>query len=239
MAERDPIELIKEQLNRVDGLAGLHADDQMFKEWHSETKTILEKTFSPKSVHYQNFLALRFREITVKAFASREIDRINAQRYKRDLDNVRNILHGAMKELTLDRTLFKRIQTTPKSVEVSLKGEYFLSSGIEEADSIQAIEKAFEGSGLSAMNSTEALQRGEPFDQRIEKIKGARLGIYDLSDPGKREALVELGAALGLGRRVIVICKIGCSIPDSIKSVDLIEYEDLPSLSEKLRKAIK
>ena len=239
MAERDPVELIKEQISRAEGLAGLHADHETFENWHSETKTILEKIFSPKSVHYQSFLALRFREMTVKAFASPEIDRINTQRYKRDLENARNILHGAMKELTLDRTLFKRIQTTPKSVEVSLKGEYFLSSGIEEADSIRAIEKAFEGSGLSPVSGAESAQKREPFDHRIEQIKRARLGIYDLSDPGKGEALLELGAALGLGKRAIVICKKGCSIPDSIRFLNTVEYEDLPSLTEKLKKAIK
>jgi len=87
MAERDPIVLIKEQLSRADGLAGLHPDHEAFKQWHTETRTILEKAFSPKSVHCQNFAALRFREMSVKAFASPEIDKINSARYKRDLEN--------------------------------------------------------------------------------------------------------------------------------------------------------
>jgi hypothetical protein len=47
MPERDPIDLIKEQLNRMDKLTGLHADDEVFKQWHSETRTILEKAFWP------------------------------------------------------------------------------------------------------------------------------------------------------------------------------------------------
>jgi hypothetical protein len=137
MPERDPIDLIKEQMNGIDTLAGLQADHEAFQQWHAETKTILEKAFSSKSIHYQSFLALRFREMTIKAFASPEIDKINTQRYKRDLEHAKNILYGAMKELTLDRTLFKKIQTTPKRVEVSLKGEYFISSGISDAELIK------------------------------------------------------------------------------------------------------
>ncbi len=119
MVERDPIDLIKEQLNRADGMAGLHPDHETFKQWYNEIKTILEKAFSSKSIHYQNFLALRFREMNIKAFASPEIDKINSSRYKRDLDNVKNILQSAIKELTLDRTLFRKIQTTPITVEVN------------------------------------------------------------------------------------------------------------------------
>src|SRR4030066_1342374 len=132
MPEKDPIDLTREQLNRVDGLTGLHSDHDLFKHWHTETKTILEKIFSSRSIHYQSFVALRFREMTVKAFASPEIDKINAARFKKDLENAKNILHSAIKELTLDRTLFKKLQTTPKTVEVVLKGDYFIFSGISE-----------------------------------------------------------------------------------------------------------
>ena len=62
MAERDPIEVIREQMNGAEEVAGLHAEHGSFISWHAETRTILEKVFSPKSIHCQNFLALRFRE---------------------------------------------------------------------------------------------------------------------------------------------------------------------------------
>jgi len=47
MAEKDPIEVLREQLTRTNGLAGLHAEHDLFVRWHSETKTILEEIFSP------------------------------------------------------------------------------------------------------------------------------------------------------------------------------------------------
>lgn len=235
MAERDPIDLIREQLNKIEGMAGLHSDHEGFKQWHADTKTILEKVFTSKSIHYQSFLALRFREMSVKPFDSPEINKINAQRYKKDLDNAKNILHGAIKELTLDRTLFKKIQTTPKSIEVSLKGEYFISSAIVETDLIQAIEKVFEGSELNLLRGT----GGEPFHQRIDQIKRAKFGIYDLSTPEKANTLLELGAALGMGKEYIIICKRGTTPPEIIKSLDRIEYENSPDLTDKLRKKVR
>ena len=239
MPERDPIDVIREQLNRAEALAGLNPDQDTFIQWQSETKAILETVFSSKSIHYQTFTALKFREVSVKAFASPEIDKINAARYKRDLESARNILNGAIKELTLDRTLFKKIQTTPKTVEVALKGEYFLASEISDSERVHAIEDALEGSGLKPIRAHETGLRTTPLSERIDQIRRARFGIYDLSAPEKNEVLLELGIALGLGREVIVIHKKGGPVFEGIQSLDQIEYENLPDLIEKLRKRLK
>jgi hypothetical protein len=239
MAERDPIEVLKEQVNKVDGLTGLHADHEAFVHWQGETKTVLEKIFNTQSIYYQSFLALRFREMSVKAFTSPEIDKIDAARYKRDLEHAKNILQGAIKELTLDRTLFKKMQTTPKVVEVSLEGEYYISSESLEPDLIQAIESAFKGSGLKVLYGAEGDPQESSFDHRVHQIKRARFGIYDLSAPGKTGILLDLGAALGLGKEAIIIYKKGSSFPAVVKPFMRIEYEDLSELSEKLKKRIK
>jgi hypothetical protein len=138
----------------------------------------------------------------------------------------------------LDRTLFKKIQTTPKTVEVSLKGEYFISSGILEPEKMRAIESAFEGSGLIPIYGVEALAKGEPLQYRIDQIKDARFGIYDLSNPEKGDVLLELGIALGLGRGVTIIHKKVSPLPEMIKQLNTIEYENLSDLIEKLKKKI-
>jgi hypothetical protein len=238
MPERDPIDLIRAQLNRVDELVGLHADHENFKHWHSESKTILEKVFSSKSVHYQSFLALRFREMSVHAFASTEIEKINAARYKKDLENSKNVLHSAIKELTLDRTLFKKIQTTPETVEISLKGEYFISSGIQESGLTQAVKSAFEGSGLSPICGVDTSQKGESLHQRIDQIKRATFGIYDLSAPEKTNTLLELGAALGMNKEAVIIYRKGSPLPEMMKQLNRIEYEDVSDLTEKLKRRV-
>ena len=236
MAERDPIDLIKDQLSRMEEMAGLYPDHENFILWHNETKTILEKVFGSKSLRYQNFLALRFREMSVKAFASAEIDKINAGRYKKDIENVKNILQSAIKELTLDRTLFKKIQTTPKTIEVSLKGEYFISSGIDEPNLIQAIKNAFEGRGLNPILGIEVFQKGESLRQRMDQIKRSKFGIYDFTILERIDVSVELGVALGMGKEVIIIYKKGSPLPETMKQLDQIEYQNLSDLTEKLRK---
>jgi hypothetical protein len=238
MAERDPVDLIKDQLNRWEGLVGLHPDHELFKQWQVETRTILEKAFSPKSTHVQNFMALRFREVSVKAFDSPEIDKINSVRYKRDVENAKNILLSAIKELTLDRTLFKKIQTTPKTVEVSLKGEYFISSGITDPETRRAIQLAFEGSGLIFIDGREALREEESLDYWMEQIRRARVGIYDLSSPQKEDVLFELGIALGMGKEVTIVYQKGSRLPEMIRKLPRIEYENLPDLIDKLKRRL-
>jgi hypothetical protein len=237
--ERDPIDLIRDQLNRADALTGLDAEHENFRRWQSETKTILEKIFGSKSIHYQSFLALRFREMSVKAFASAEIDKINPARYKKDLDHSKNVLQSAIKELTLDRTLFKKIQTTPQTVEFTIKGEYFISSAIQESDLIQGIQSAFEESGLSPIQNMEDFRKRESFGHRIEQIKRARFGIYDLSAPEKTDTYFELGAALAMGKEVIIIYEAGFSPPETMKELNRVEYESISDLTEKLKKIVR
>jgi hypothetical protein len=236
MSERDPVDLIKNQLNRLEGLAGLHPGHELFKQWQTETRTILEKAFSPKSTHCQNFLALRFLEVSVKAFDSPEIDKINSARYKRDLENSKTILLSAIKELTLDRTLFKKIQTTPKTVEVFLKGEYFISSGITDPEMRRGIELAFEGSGLTSVCGGDAPREGESLDHRIGQIRRARFGIYDLSSPKKEEVLLELGIALGMGKEIMIIYQKGSRFSEMMRKFPKIEYENLTELTDQLKK---
>ena len=239
MAERDPIEVIREQLNGVDGLTSLHADHETFARWHGETKTVLEKIFSPNSIHSQSFAALRFREMSGKFFSSPEIDKINAARYRRDLETAKNLLQGAIKELTLDRTLFKKIQTTPKTVEVALKGEYFISPENLDLQTIQAIDSAYLGSGLNPSSRPEGNGSPSSLKQRLDQIKRARFGIYDLSVPEGVQPVLELGAALALGRETILICKKGSVIPEGVPHLDRIEYENPSDLTEKLRKKMR
>jgi hypothetical protein len=232
MAEKDPIDLLREQLNRAEGLSGLHPDHETFKQWHGDTQTILEKAFGSKSIHYQSFVALRFREIAGKAFTSPEIDKINANRYKKDLDHSRNILQGSIKELTLDRTLFKKIQTTPKTVEVSLKGECFISMGVEDPELIQILRNSLERDGLQLVRGAGSLR------ERVEQIRRTRLGIFDLSVPEKAEVLLEIGIALGLGKEVIVTHKKSSSVPEIARELGRIEYESSSDLTEKLMKKL-
>jgi nucleoside 2-deoxyribosyltransferase len=123
-------------------------------------------------------------------------------------------------------------------VEVTLKGEYFISSAIQESDLIQAIQSAFEKSGLTPIPDMEDSRKRESLQQRIDQIKRARFGIYDLSAPEKTDTYLELGAALALGKEVIIIYKKGFSLPEMMKQLNRIEYENVSDLAEKLKKIV-
>jgi hypothetical protein len=104
---------------------------------------------------------------------------------------------------------------------------------------VQAITDAFEGSGLNPIHGAEVRQKGASLHQRIDQIRRARFGIYDLSSPESPDTLLELGAALGLGRDVVIIRKKGLPLPEAINPLGQIEYEGPSDLTEKLKKRMK
>jgi hypothetical protein len=84
----------------------------------------------------------------------------------------------------------------------------------------------------------ETSRKGVPFHQRINQIKRSRFGIYGFSTPEKTDTLLELGAARGMGKEVIIIYKKGSPLPEMMKQLKRIEYEDVSDLTEKLRKKV-
>jgi hypothetical protein len=74
---------------------------------------------------------------------------------------------------------------------------------------------------------------------RVEQIKRARFGIYDVSGAEREEVLLELGAAVGLGKEIFLLHKKGSILPASVRDVHPIEYEGLTDLSERLKKKMK
>jgi hypothetical protein len=239
MSERDPIDLIREQLSQLEGLAGLAPDHDSFRRWFNETQVILEKAFTAKSIHCQSFLALRFREVSIKGFASQEIDKINTARYRKDLDHAKTLLQGSIKELTLDRTLFKKIQTTPQTVNVRLQGEYLLAPPEIDPATSQAVRSCLEGLGLTPVAEPESSTGRRTFAETVEQIRRSRIGLYDFSGPGRIGALLGLGAALVLGKRAILLCPRGTGLPEVLEGVDRIEYEKPTDLCELLAKKME
>jgi hypothetical protein len=84
----------------------------------------------------------------------------------------------------------------------------------------------------------EASQKGESLHRRIDQIKRARFGIYDLSTPEKTKTLLELGAALGMNKEAVIIYKKGSPLPEMMKQLNRIEYEDVSDLTEKLKRRV-
>jgi hypothetical protein len=102
----------------------------------------------------------------------------------------------------------------------------------------QAIRSAFEGSGLSPIFGGETYPKAESLRQRIDQIKRAKFGIYDLSTSERTPTLLELGAALGMGKETVIIYKKGSLLPEMLKQLNRIEYENVSDLTEKLKRKV-
>ena len=63
--------------------------------------------------------------------------------------------------------------------------------------------------------------------------------LYDLSGPDATQVLLELGAAIVLGKEIFVLHKKGTSLPEVLKPFERVEYENLSDLTEKLKKRIR
>ena len=125
------------------------------------------------------------------------------------------------------------------TVDVPFQGDCFLSVGPSELQLVQAIEMALAGGDLNLTCSDETSRKSEPLRERIEKIRRAKLGIFSLSVPEEADILVELGIALGMGKEVWVVHRKGTLIREALQFLDQIEYEDLPGLTEAMRKRKK
>ena len=75
-------------------------------------------------------------------------------------------------------------------------------------------------------------------EKEIDQIKHAKFGIYDLSTSEKTDTYLELGAALAMGKETIIIHKKGTPLPERMKPLKRIEYENVSDLTEKLRKKV-
>ncbi len=81
---------------------------------------------------------------------------------------------------------------------------------------------------------------GEASAEKIP-IVGPVVGelLFILARATGAQAILELGAALALSREVILICRKGSVLPDAIRHLDRIEYEQPSDLTERLRKKIR
>jgi len=86
------------------------------------------------------------------------------------------------------------------------------------------------------VRDAEAAQKSKPLHQRIGQIKRAKFGIYDFSSPNDADVLLELGAALGMGKEALIIYKKGSPLPETMKQLNRIEYDNVSDLTAKLRK---
>lgn len=116
--------------------------------------------------------------------------------------------------------------------------EYFVAHefSIQEKDDLrEAIEKAFEGTGMYAYYADVEVRNTHILSKIKEKILTTQFGIYDISNPSKPNVFIELGLAMGAEKTFYIICRKGTTIPADLAGLDRIEYESYKKLTELIK----
>lgn len=125
------------------------------------------------------------------------------------------------------------------------KYHYFVAhefSRQEKDDLREAIEEAFEGTGLNAYYADLEVRSSGTQKYILEKIRDmifrTQFGIYDITNTKKPNVFLELGLAMAAEKPLYIICKKGTKIPADLQGLDRIEYESYKKLTKLIRTRI-
>ena len=71
-----------------------------------------------------------------------------------------------------------------------------------------------------------------------ERISCSKFGIFDISG-GNPNVMFELGIAWGFGKKALLITAVGTEIPDDLRGLDLLKYDNYKYLTKELKTKIK
>lgn len=108
----------------------------------------------------------------------------------------------------------------------------------ERDDLREAIEKAFEGTGLNAYYADLEVRQTYILEKIKDRIFRTQFGIYDITNTKKPNVFIELGLAMAVEKPLYIICKKGTEVPADLAGLDRIEYESYKELSELVKTKI-
>lgn len=108
----------------------------------------------------------------------------------------------------------------------------------EKDDLREAIEKAFEGTGLNAYYADLEVRQTYILEKIKNKIFNTLFGIYDITNTKKPNVFIELGLAMSAEKPFYIICKKGTEVPADLAGLDRIEYESYRELTELVKTKI-
>ena len=108
----------------------------------------------------------------------------------------------------------------------------------ERDDLREAIEKAFEGTGLNAYYADLEVRQTYILEKIKDRIFRTQFGIYDITNTKKPNVFIELGLAMAAEKPLYIICKKSTEVPADLAGLDRIEYESYKELTELIRAKI-
>lgn len=108
----------------------------------------------------------------------------------------------------------------------------------ERDDLRNAIEKAFEGTGLKAYYADVEVRQSHILEKIRDGIIENKFGIYDISTK-KPNVFIELGIAMAAKKVYYIICRRGTEIPADLAGLDRIEYDSYKELTQIIKEKVK
>jgi len=129
-----------------------------------------------------------------------------------------------------------------EKVNVGDSEEFFVAHVFSQnkvEDLREAVEEAFEGTGLRAYYADSEVREGHILSGKIiPKIRECRFGIYDVSDHTRPNVFLELGIAIGMGARYYIVIEKNKELPSDLEGLDHIKYGSNKELARELRKKV-
>lgn len=244
-AER-AVKLLSDQLDHIDKLQQLSRKDPVRDAWYEKTLSVLTLIFGDPSVELTRFKKVRL-DPGVYYGGQPESDFQRA--YITGLADAKSVLgailfeyeqaHGA----SLSETKIGNSKQTAQLYDREKSNFYFVAhefsaSGLEDLRA--AIKEALSSSGLEPYFADKEIIEGQIFmDKILPKIRNCRFGIYDISNPGKPNVFIELGAAIATGAHYYIVVREGVPVPSDLQGLDRIQYRSFEHLKLQLREKIK
>jgi hypothetical protein len=108
----------------------------------------------------------------------------------------------------------------------------------ERDDLREAIEKAFDGTGLNTYYTDLEVRQTYILEKIKDRIFRTQFGIYDITNTKRPNVFIELGLAMAAEKPFYIICKKGTEVPADLAGLDRLEYESYKELTELLRAKI-
>lgn len=108
----------------------------------------------------------------------------------------------------------------------------------ESEDLREAIERAFEGTGLNAYYADLEHRQTYIIEKIKDRIFKTQFGIYDITNTKKPNVFIELGIALAAAKPFYITCRKGTDVPVDLAGLDRLEYESYKELTELIRTKI-
>lgn len=241
-------ELIKRQIDQLEGLLQLRYDDPEVRKWDNITEQILIKAFGKPHENLSDFSYARYGGALIMGMDEYE----HQEEYKRNLQNCRKILEGFIEQLDMFSGAQQKQQDETKTIKITSRKVFIVHGHDDKARNELAL--ILSRLGFEPIILHEQANEGLTLIEKLEKHSdvgyafviltpddiGAKVNHNDELAPRARQNVVfEFGLFVGkLGRnRVCCLYKGNVELPSDLHGLVYVPFSS--SVNEKQLDIVK